>query len=226
MATGRCAVVQLGTAAKRYCWLNIVDYSRSPSTEKIRQTSRGNVRDFNTGNVLLARARTGWARSPLDFRATLFMHAPRPRKLFANANFLTYCPIILVHVAKQVVKVIWHRAASPPNTDGFSRIRHVALMCNSITPICVRTVYQFYHCWVTLSISTAGNVVARTFFAFTIVISRVGIWTPSSDMVPWAHPSQYSEQHRDRFSRFCKAHGHDRPTDDARPSVAIGRIYR
>jgi len=139
MATGRCAVVQLGPAAKRYCWLNIVDYSRSPSTEKIRQTSRGNVRDFNTGNVLLARARTGWARSTLDFRATLFM---RPRKLFANANFLTYCPIILVglHVAKQVVKVIWHRAATPPNTDSFSRIRHVALMCDPITPICVLTV--------------------------------------------------------------------------------------
>jgi len=28
-------------------------------------------------------------------------------------------------------------------------------------------------------------------------------------MVPWAHLSQYPEQHHDQFSHFCRPHGHD-----------------
>jgi len=43
------------------------------------------------------------------------------------------------------------------------------------------------------------------------------------------HESPHPEQHFDRFSRFCTAHDHDRPTDrptnHATPSVTIGRIY-
>jgi len=35
-------------------------------------------------------------------------------------------------------------------------------------------------------------------------------------VVRWDHPSQYSEQHHDRFSRFCRVHGRDRPTDRPR----------
>jgi len=34
-------------------------------------------------------------------------------------------------------------------------------------------------------------------------------------------PPEYSEQHLDRFSRFCRAHGRNRPTDHATPSAAI-----
>jgi len=45
-------------------------------------------------------------------------------------------------------------------------------------------------------------------------------------MVPRAHSSPYSKRHLDRFGRFCRAHGRDRPTDrqthHATPSVAIG----
>jgi len=39
----------------------------------------------------------------------------------------------------------------------------------------------------------------------------------------FTHPSQHPEQHHDRFSRFCMAHGRDRQTDrhtdHASPSV-------
>jgi len=38
-------------------------------------------------------------------------------------------------------------------------------------------------------------------------------------MVPWAHPSQPSQWHLDRFSRFCWAHEHDQETD--RPCYSI-----
>ena len=45
-------------------------------------------------------------------------------------------------------------------------------------------------------------------------------------MVLRAHLSLYSKRHLDRFRRFCRAHGRDRPTDrqthHTTPSVAIG----
>ena len=43
-------------------------------------------------------------------------------------------------------------------------------------------------------------------------------------MVAWVHLSQDPEWHHDRFSRFSRVHGRDRPTDPATSSVAIVRI--
>ena len=41
------------------------------------------------------------------------------------------------------------------------------------------------------------------------------------------HPSPQPKRHLDRFSRFCRAHDHNRPTDRpyATPSVTHDRIY-
>jgi len=51
---------------------------------------------------------------------------------------------------------------------------------------------------------------------------------PIQHMLPWAHPSQPTEQHLDPFGHFYKAHERnqqtDTQTDHATPSVAIGRI--
>jgi len=44
-------------------------------------------------------------------------------------------------------------------------------------------------------------------------------------MVPWAHSSSQTKWHLDRFSRFCRAHCLDRPTDPATRSVTVGSIY-
>jgi len=44
-------------------------------------------------------------------------------------------------------------------------------------------------------------------------------------LVPWAHLSPQPKQHLDRFSRFCRAHDHDRQTDHNTSSVTIGHIF-
>jgi len=50
------------------------------------------------------------------------------------------------------------------------------------------------------------------------------------NMVPWAHPSPQPKWHLNRFSRFCRAHYCDwptnRPTDHDTRSVTLGRIYK
>jgi len=38
-------------------------------------------------------------------------------------------------------------------------------------------------------------------------------------------PESTTKRHLNRFSRFCRAHNRDRPTDHVTPSVTIGRIY-
>jgi len=95
---------------------------------------------------------------------------------------------------EQVVKVIWHKAASPPLTDGsivFARYRQCAPL--SITP------YRHQRCtgstpyWVALSMSTAGHAMQAgpgpaPFRPQTIVLSRVGILTPSNT---WHDPIWY-----------------------------------
>jgi len=48
---------------------------------------------------------------------------------------------------------------------------------------------------------------------------------PPSNTIPWAHPSPQPKWHLDRFSRFCRAHWCDRPTDHATRSITTGRIY-
>jgi len=48
---------------------------------------------------------------------------------------------------------------------------------------------------------------------------------PHLTMVPWAHARQLPKPHLDRFSRFCEAHERVQlQTDNATPSIAIGRI--
>jgi len=52
-----------------------------------------------------------------------------------------------------------------------------------------------------------------------------GMFTCIYYVVPWSHPSPQSKRHLDRFSRFCRAHYCNWPTDHATRSVTIGRIY-
>jgi len=40
-----------------------------------------------------------------------------------------------------------------------------------------------------------------------------GDLNPILNMVPWDHASPQAKRHVDRFSRFCRAHYCDRPTD-------------
>jgi len=53
----------------------------------------------------------------------------------------------------------------------------------------------------------------------------MGILTPIKYMVPWAHPSRYSERHHDRFRHLCRAHGRDRQTDRPRYNVCSNRPH-
>jgi len=58
-----------------------------------------------------------------------------------------------------------------------------------------------------------------------IAPSHGRIGTPIEYMVPWAHPSLQPKRHLDRFSRVCRAHYCDRPTDRARYSVYDNRPH-
>jgi len=90
------------------------------------------------------------------------------------------CIYPIHRTVEQVVKVILHKAASPPRV--FNLIRQVAPM-----------------------------------------------YTPSNTWFPGSISSSRPKQHLDRFSRFCRAHDRDRPTDrqtdHATRSVTVGRIY-
>ena len=52
-----------------------------------------------------------------------------------------------------------------------------------------------------------------------------GIWTPSNIWFPGPTRSPQTKQHLDRFSRFCKAQGHDRQTDRSHYSVCSNKLY-
>ena len=54
----------------------------------------------------------------------------------------------------------------------------------------------------------------------------VGGLDPIQHMVPWAHLSPQSKGNLDRFSRFCRAHERDRPTERPRYSVCNNRLHR
>jgi len=111
---------------------------------------------------------------------------------------------------EQVVKVIWHKAASPPYTDGSITFTQ---WCQC-APHLVHPNWHPHHtgsapCWVALCISTTRHVLGQTIFVLKIAPSLMEIWTPILYMVPCAHESPHPKQHFNRFSHFCRAHNHD-----------------
>jgi len=92
--------------------------------------------------------------------------------------------IICASVWKQVVKVIWQKAALQPHVDGI------------------------------ISVLYSGPPHPPLKFPL-----------PVGDLVPLANPSPHAKRHVIRFSIFCRAHDHDRPTDRPLFSVCSNRLH-
>jgi len=132
---------------------------------------------------------------------------------------------------EQVVKVIWHKAASLPHTDGsvvFSRRRQCVLHLLRQSASAPYTAVPAKSLWVYRPPDMSW---ASPYFVRKIAPSQIGTWTPSHIMF-LGPPKSTCRTYHDRFSRFCRAHGRDqqidrptdRQTDHTTPSVAIGRI--
>jgi len=82
---------------------------------------------------------------------------------------------------KQVVKVIWHKAASPPHTDGSDVF---ARLCQCAPHLVHHNRHRYSTgaapCWITLSISTVGHIRHVLDWPLFALLSHVGIWTPSN----------------------------------------------
>jgi len=131
-----------------------------------------------------------------------------------------YNPLSHDNFILQAVKVIWHKAASLPHTDGLI----VFARCRQCATHLVVHFNQHRHrtgaapCWVALCISTAGHVrtcrptgtalfTRPALFALKIAPLHAEIWNP----IHLTHgsvgpPSQHPERHHDRFSRYCRTH--------------------
>jgi len=121
---------------------------------------------------------------------------------------------------EQVVKLIWHKATSPPHTDGsvvFANWRQCAphLIHGCLDPpdsafqISFRLVQPFLHS------SRQGVYILYNEPPFSPQHSpsHGGCESPIYFMVSWAHPSPHTKWRLHRLSRFCRAPDHDRPTD-------------
>ena len=136
-----------------------------------------------------------------------------------------------------MVKVIWHKAPSPPYTDGsvvFTRWRQCAprLIHGSLDPpdsasqTASRSVQPFLHSsrqTVPILYSTMG----RHFPTLKIAASHGEIWTPSNT---WflAHSSPHPKQHLERICRFLQGSRSlqtDRQTDRPCYSVCNNRRH-
>jgi len=69
------------------------------------------------------------------------------------------------------------------------------------------------------------HILEKIWHILTFVRYMCKIWTPFYYMIPCVHRSPKPKRYLDQFSRFCRAHWCDRPTDHATRSVTIGRIY-
>jgi len=123
-------------------------------------------------------------------------------------------------------------AASPPHTDGsiaFASWRQCAPP-SSTPPIDISTVPVLpllCHLEHIGRRAYPGMSWTDAFSPSKLPPSRVGIWTPIYYMVPWANPSPHPKRHYDRFSRFCRAHDRDRPTDrQTDPQTTLLRLCR
>jgi len=65
---------------------------------------------------------------------------------------------------------------------------------------------------------------ARYFSSQNCLFAR-GTCTHMQYIVSWTHPTQHQKQPLNRFSGFCRAHDHRRPTDNSIPSATVCRIY-
>ena len=134
---------------------------------------------------------------------------------------------------KEVVKVIWHKTASPPHTDGsvvFTRLCQWAphLIRASLSPpestpqMASRSVQPFLHS----SYGVSLYFTVRAVHSPSKLPIAMGDVTPPPILyvVPWAH----SANGIDPFNRFCRADDcdrqTDRPTHHATQYVTIGHI--
>jgi len=115
---------------------------------------------------------------------------------------------------RETIKVVWHKAASLPHTDGsivFARWRQCATHLLHPNRYPHRT-NVLPLCWVPLSISTTGHVWACPVpvpFGSQNCPFTHGALDFLQYAVPWANPSPYPKWHLDRFSCFCTAHGRE-----------------
>ena len=120
-----------------------------------------------------------------------------------------------------MVKVIWHKAASLPHTNGsvvFARLRQCAPhLVHQSASASYRWVLPS-SCWVVLRISTARHVPTcpgMCWAGHSPSKLPLHMWWSGPYLIHGylAHPSPHPKRHLDRFSRFCRAHDRDRPTD-------------
>ena len=145
---------------------------------------------------------------------------------------------ILTAILKQVVKVFWHKAASPPQTDSsvvFDRWRQCSLPLAHIGAtwrirlnLCFRGPTQFH--------SPNGKLIGSAVFAqITAECPYILQWilfprkiAPShggSGPPSWANSSSQPKRHLDRFSRFCWAHCCNRQTDRPHDADRSNSLY-
>jgi len=112
-----------------------------------------------------------------------------------------------------MVKVIWHKAASPAHTDGsvvFIRWRHCAPPSNTMSwfPGPTRlTIPKGMHLD---RFSRFTGLIAGSPYTLQWIVPPLqncnsrgeSVWTPIEHVVPWAHPSPYLKRHLKRFRRF------------------------
>jgi len=124
----------------------------------------------------------------------------------------------------QVVKVILHKVALPPHTYGliaFARLHQWASPFNTwfpaLTNLASETASQLVQPFLRSSWHGVPILYNGLPFSPSKLAPRVGIWTPSRVQL-----SPHPKWNLDRFSRFCRSCNHDRQTDRATLSVAVG----
>jgi len=132
---------------------------------------------------------------------------------------------------KQVVKVIWHKAASLPHMDDslvFARWRQCAPRS---TPN-----WHPHRCFSLLSrVASIDSLICPDMFwadPFSPSKLPLHVWGSGLYLIHGSLGPPESTfpttSHHDRFCRFCRTHGRDRQrdgqTDHATPSVAVGLV--
>ena len=137
---------------------------------------------------------------------------------------------------EQLVKVISHKVASPPHTDGsiiFARWRQCAPLRNIWflwpTPLSIPKCIPIGTA-IFAQLAAEGPYTLQWPFSPSKLPLHVGIWTQSNAQFLWpTRACPHPKRHLDQFSHFCRSHNRDRQTDrqtdHATPSVTIGRIY-
>jgi len=137
-----------------------------------------------------------------------------------------------------VVVVLWQKGRIVTAHGRFSRIGQVAPTaplsnCTFLNPLnssphLKRHLDQFSHFCTADICESLYSTMAAPFPVQNCLFVRGGS-EPRLVCASLAHPSPQPKQHLDWFSHFCRAHDHDRPTDQqtdhVTPSITVGCMY-